>query len=278
MNIAWFNGELLPLRGIAIDPTDRGFLLGDGFFETMAAQDGRVIRFSQHMARLDKTAKALKLTLPYAQSELTEAIHDVLTGCQLLSKRASLRLTVTRGSGPRGLLPPLEARPQVLITASEAPDHFPAAKVKTVSVRRNEQSPASRIKSLCYLDGIFAFEEAHEQGADEALLLNTAGNIAEGSISNIFFIKGDKLYTPKIEDGALPGVMRDCIIELASSVGLEAIEQTLPPSFVQECDEAFLTNSLVRIRPIHELDGRILPSQTKAQNLLEAIKKSEAVN
>lgn len=274
--IAWFNGDLLPLQGVAISPTDRGFLLGDGFFETMAASQGKVVRFDDHMKRLQATADKMSLPIPYNQNEIMDGIRDVLAGCQLTQCRAAIRLTITRGSGPRGLLPPLEITPQILISAAEVPEHFSSAKVKTVSVRRNEFSPATQIKSLCYLDNIFAFEEAHEQGADEALMLNTQGNIAECSISNIFFIRNDQLLTPRIEDGCLPGTMRSTVLKTAIDLGMTVSEESLSPEVTQTCDEAFLTNSLYRVRTIHEIDGRLMPSEHWADKLLKAVKDSEA--
>lgn len=273
--IAWFDAELLPLGGVSIPATDRGFLLGDGFFETMAATDGQVIRFNAHMDRLEETAAFLKTPLRYTRGDIAAAIQDVLTANGLNDKRAALRLTITRGSGPRGILPPLDICPHMLISASEAPDHFPAAKVKTVSLRRNEKSPTSRIKSLCYMDNILAMQEAKEAGADEALLLNTIGNIAEGSISNIFFIQGNDLLTPSIEDGALPGVMRKTVLSVATLMGLTAQETSLTPEIIQSCDEAFLTNSLFRLRTILEIDGRAIPSQAMCDQLHQKIKETE---
>jgi branched-chain amino acid aminotransferase len=273
--IAWFDGALLPLGGVSIPATDRGFLLGDGFFETMAACNGQVIRFNDHMDRLENTAAFLKTPLRYTRAEITAAIHDVLIANGLANKRAALRLTVTRGSGPRGILPPLDICPHMLISASEAPDHFPAAKVKTVSLCRNEKSPTSRIKSLCYMDNILAMQEAKEAGADEALMLNTTGKIAEGSISNIFFLQGKNLLTPSVEDGALPGVMRKTVLSVAAQMALSVQEASLTPDIIQTCDEAFLTNSLFRLRAIFEIDGRAIPSQTKGDQLLNKIKEVE---
>lgn len=273
--ISWFNGDLLPLGGVSISATDRGFLLGDGFFETMAANSAKVVRFHDHMKRLHETADKLSLPIPYSLDEITHAINDVLVGCQLTKCRAAVRLTITRGSGPRGLLAPLELNPQILITATQAPDHYPTANVKTVSVRRNEFSPTCNIKSLCYMDAIFAFKEAHEQGADEALLLNTSGNIAEGTISNIFFVKEDALFTPKIEDGCLPGTARTAVINVAHHLGMTVHEESLRPDIIQTCDEAFLTNSLYRVRTIHELDGRLMPSEAWADKIMNSLKAQE---
>ncbi|WP_417841199.1 aminotransferase class IV [Terasakiella sp.] len=265
--IAWFNGELFPLDGIAIKATDRGFTLGDGFFETMLAQQGQVAHFDAHMARLHESAHMMDIPLPYSTDEIGKAIDDVLTACQLKDKRAALRLTVTRGSGPRGLLPPLEITPQVLLSASDVPDHFPSAKLALVTMRRNEFNPTSRIKSLNYLDNIFALREAVAKGADEALLLNTQGHIAEGSVSNIFFIKNNALYTPPIEDGCLPGVMRAHVLQTARTLGLNTHERSIGIGIIQTCNEAFLTNSLVGIRPVHQIDGLQIPDQVWTEKL-----------
>jgi len=273
--IAWYNGDLLPLGGIAIPATDRGFLLGDGFYETIACNNGVPVRYDAHMARLLKTADYMKIPLPYSLDEIGAAINDVLVGCQLMKCRAALRLTLTRGSGPRGLLAPLDINPTVMISAAEVPNQYASAKIKTVSVVRNEHNPSAKIKSLCYIDNIFAFEEAHAEGCDEALMLNTKGNIAEGSISNIFFIKGNCLLCPAIEEGALPGTMRQAVLEKATALGLSTQETSLSPEVLLTCDEAFLTNSLMRVRPIHEIDGRQIPSQAWGDKLLTALIKDE---
>lgn len=273
--IAWYNGDLLPLGNIAIPATDRGFLLGDGFYETIACNNGNPVRFDDHMKRFLKTAGYMNIPLPYNLDEIRTAINDVLVGCQLMECRSALRLTLTRGSGPRGLLAPIDINPTIIISAAEVPNQYASAKIKTVSVVRNEHNPSAKIKSLCYIDNIFAFEEAHAAGCDEALMLNTKGNIAEGSISNIFFIKDDCLLSPAIEEGALPGTMRQAVLQKAIELGLPTCETRLSPEILLTCEEAFLTNSLMRVRPIHEIDGRHIPSQTWGDKLLAALIKDE---
>lgn len=265
--IGWCNGELLPLAGMSIKVTDRGFTLGDGLFETIAAHQGKVAHFPAHMARLRDSAVIMDLTIPYRDDEILQAINNVLLGCQLHTQKAALRLTISRGSGPRGLLAPQDATPQVLITASTVPDYFPSAKLARVSMRRNEFTPTCQIKSLNYLDNIFAMREAVDKGADEALLLNTQGHIAEGSVSNIFFIKNDALYTPRLQDGCLPGVMRAHVIKTAHSIGLNVHEKSMGVGILQTCNEAFLTNSLVGIRPVHQIDDLHITSQVWTDKL-----------
>ncbi|WP_419800013.1 aminotransferase class IV [Terasakiella sp.] len=161
----------------------------------------------------------------------------------------------------------MEIAPQVLLSASDVPDHFPSAKLALVTIRRNEFNPTSRIKSLNYLDNIFALREAVAKGADEALLLNTQGHIAEGTISNIFFIKNNALYTPRINDGCLPGVMRAHVLQTAQKIGLHTHEISMGVGIIQTCNEAFLTNSLVGIRPVHQIDGLQIPDQIWTEKL-----------
>lgn len=268
---AWFDGHLMHVNDVAIHATDRGFLLGDGFFETLAAQNGRTIHLSRHLKRLEETAAFFHAPLPYDTDDLIKAIHDVLTGSHLTQCRASVRITVSRGAGPRGLLPPLELKPHVLITASDVPESFSSARVCQVSLRRNETSPASAFKTLSYMDNILAFEEAHARTCDEALMLNSQGFIAEGAISNIFFIQQGTLLTPRKEDGILPGITRQLVLESAADLGLGVEEKALSPDIIQSCEEAFLTNSLVRVRPIYEIDGRKIPSETISRKLLDHV-------
>ena len=124
------------------------------------------------------------------------------------------------------------------------------------SVRRNETSPLSRIKSLNYLDNLLAREDARRHGADEAILLNTRGFVAEGSASNVFLVQQGSLLTPGVESGALPGITRRVVLELVSAVGLEPVESEIEMSVFGDASEAFLTNSVVEIMPLTSLDGR----------------------
>ncbi len=208
--MVYLNGQLHPRAEARIDPTDRGLLLGDGLFETMRADRGRIFR-----------------------------------------------LTLTRGPGPRGLLPPPDPRPTLLITASHLPSTpHPPATAHIASIRRNEHSPLSNIKSLNYLDNLIARQEALAHGADEALLLNTAGHLAEASSANLFVVTDGILHTPSLTDGALPGITRAVVLEVAAELGLPAAETSLTPLDLARADEAFLTNSLMGIRALVKVRGQ----------------------
>lgn len=243
----WFNGELHDSDVTCISPMDRGFLLGDGLFETMAVRAGRVRRLDAHMARLAHGAEVIGLDLPAL--DLPAVFAETLQANGL--EEAVLRLTVTRGAGPRGILPPAETRPSVLVSAAPLPPPTAPARCIVASVtRRNEHSPLARVKSLAYLDNILARREAAARGADEAILLNTAGRVAEASIANLFVVQGGRLATPPLEEGVLAGTMRAAVLALGGE------ERALEISDLIAAEEVFLTSSL-GIRPVAAIGERL---------------------
>ncbi len=255
MSTVWLSGELVAADAARIDPRDRGFLLGDGVFETFAATDGHVYRLAEHLARMRDGAALLGIPVP--ANDIERAVQAVLEANGLARGRAALRLTLSHGVGPRGLLAPAEPQPVLLLTATAASDPPTTMTAVTVSVRRNEHSPAASIKHMSYLDNVIARNEAARNGAAEALMLNGAGNIAEASAANVFAIdSGGALVTPALTEGALPGVTRRAVIELAAGCGLDARETILSVERLAEAAEAFLTNSLIGVCPLVALDGR----------------------
>ncbi len=257
----WLNGALVPTDAARIAPGDRGFTLGDGLFETLAARGGSITRLPAHLARLAAGAQVLGLEVP--AFDLTTIAAALLQAHQL--DDGILRLTLTRGEGVRGVLPPPHPIPTLLVTL--APIAAPAAPARLVvaqGTRRNEHSPLSRIKSLNYLDNILARQEAHRRGADDALLLNTQGRIAESTIANVFLVCDGDLVTPPLSDGALPGVMR------AEVLARGAREAPVMPEDLEAADEIFLTSSL-GLRSVREIEGRALPSCAAAEALRRAL-------
>lgn len=247
-DIIHLNGRLIPKAEARIDPSDRGLTLGDGLFETIRARDGGILRLSRHLRRLRAGAAVLGLDVPYSDPDLGLFLAETLSENGM--REGVLRLTLTRGPSGRGLLPSGPSSPTLMITAS-GPDAAPgpASAVIATVTRRNEHSPLARCKCLNFLDNILARQEAEKLGADEALLLNTAGRLAEASAANLFVVIGAELLTPPVEDGALPGVMRADVMER-----LGARECPLAPDDLARASEAFLTNSLA-IRPLTRVDG-----------------------
>lgn len=254
----FLNGALVADDEARIAPSDRGFTLGDGLFETLKVKAGVPMRLSAHLARLARGAQVIGLKLPtldfaaiLAQTLAANAIAD-----------GSARITVTRGSGPRGVLPPAAPAPTVLVTcAPAAPPAGPARLVIARSTRRNEFSPLASIKSLNYLDNILARQEATARGADDGILLNTQGRVTETSIANLFALVDGRLVTPPVSEGVLPGVMRAEVL----AHGVE--EAPLTEDDLARASEIFLTSSL-GIRKVAGLEGRTLPDHAEADRLL----------
>ena len=262
----WLNRILVAYDAARIDPRDRGFTLGDGLFETIRVRQGVILRLPRHLARLRNGANVLALALQWTDAEIENAILQTIEANRL--KDAVVRLTVSRGvPSIRGLLPDSKVENTTMVIQAESFTGYPSeiyrrgihAVISTI--RRNEFSPLANVKSLNYLDNILARQEAAKKGADDALMLNTAGNIACASAANIFFVKGDTLITPPLNDGALPGTMRAYVMnELMPKYGLAAVERSVFPAEIYEMDEAFLTNALMGVMPLVSVDGRILGS------------------
>ncbi|PWC43191.1 aminotransferase class IV [Azospirillum sp. TSO22-1] len=251
MTEVWLNGVIVPESEARIAPADRGLLLGDGLFETLRVSGGRPLRLDRHLARLRAGAEILGLAVPLDDAGLAAAMERLLERRGL--SEASLRLTLTRGPGPRGLLPPAEPTPTLLITAAPRTPPLPPARVVVArETRRNEHSPLSRIKSLSTLDGVLARQEAARRGADDALLLNTAGRVAEASAANLFLWLDGALVTPPVAEGALPGVLRAAVLE-----AFPVAERPVTVEDLARTEEAFLTSSL-GVRPVVTVDGRTL--------------------
>jgi branched-chain amino acid aminotransferase len=241
------NGIILPDAEARIDPADRGFTLGEGLFETIAVHGGVPLRLEAHLARLADGAEQLGLPLPGGRDGVAQAIHDLLAATPLLPE-AVLRLTLTGGPAPRGLLPPSTPSPTLLITTAPLPPPpSPARALIARSTCRNEYSPLSRLKTTNYLDSILARREAAAAGFDEALLLNTQGRLAEASMANLFVVIGGVAITPPISEGALPGIRRAAVI-----AALGAMERPLTIDDLAKAEEVFLTSSL-SVRPIMEV-------------------------
>ena len=252
----YLDGRIVDPEQARIDPRDRGFLLGDGLFETMRAERGRVSFLDRHLDRLEAGAATLGIPLPQPRPALAAACLEVLQANGLTNRIAAVRLTLSRGPGPRGLAPPADPAPTLLIAvAAIAEGPLAPARAVISSIRRNEHSPLSRIKSLNYLDAVLALREARERGPNEALLCNTAGRLACASAANVFLVRGGALLTPSLGEGVLPGITRGLILDLASELGSSAEETAIPPSALERAEEVFLTNSLIGIRPLVAVDG-----------------------
>ncbi|WP_423223256.1 aminotransferase class IV [Candidatus Amarolinea aalborgensis] len=258
MSFVHVNGELLPEQNARISVHDRGFLLGDGLFETMRAAGGRVLHLDQHLARLSRGAAVLGFELP-PQAGLADAVHSTLAANDLASREAVVRLTVSRGVGPRGLGPPLRPSPTVVIIAAPLTAPLPVQQTAiTLPFRLDAASPLVGLKTLNYLPQILGRQAALAAGADEGIFLNHADALVEGCASNLFWVRGNLLCTPDLTCGPLPGITRAIALTLASTLGLSVREGAFARSALAEADEAFLTNSVLGFMPLTRLDDRAI--------------------
>lgn len=234
-----------------IPPDDRGLLLGDGLFETVLAVDGALVSLAAHLDRM--TAGCAVLGLPTLDQALAERLMgEALAGID--APRAAVRLTLTAGSGGRGLDRPTAPEPRLLASAAASPRPSGPARLVTSSVRRNEGSPAARLKTLAYLDNVLARAQARELGADEALMLNSQGEAACAAAANVFWVRGERIYTPALECGVLAGTMRARVLAAAARLGVEAAEVRAPGAALTDAEAVFLTNSLIGVRAVSGLD------------------------
>ncbi len=266
----YLNGAIVARNQARIDVADRGLLLADGLFETLRAYDGRPFRLADHLQRLGRAAVELGIPLPVDMPDLAGAVDALLAANRLLQGDAALRITLTRGVGQRGLLPPENPEPTLMITATAYhPPEAAAMSAVFVAIRRNEGSPLSRLKSLNYLDNVLAARDAAAQGADEAIMLNNRGHAVCGARSNVFALVEDVLVTPPLADGALGGITRHLVLEAVRDLGLQAAERSLLPGELEHAREIFLTNSLLEIMPLGRLGPRDLPERRISAGIKE---------
>jgi branched-chain amino acid aminotransferase len=257
--IVYLDGSFLPRSEAKISPFDHGFLYGYGLFETMRAYNGHLPFLERHLARLEGSAQLLGLASGLAGFNLEGGCRETLRVNGL--RDARLRLTVSGGEGEMVPDPSIRQRSTVLIVAQSytppPPETYEQGfRAVVASLRRNSQSPLSRVKSTNYLESLLARRQAKAAGADEAIFLNDRGFLAEASTSNIFLVVGGVLLTPPLDSGILPGITRQAVLDLAPPLGVTAKEQETKLKDLFEAEEAFLTNSLLEIMPLTGVEER----------------------
>lgn len=276
----WIDGEYHDRSTAKISVFDHGLLYGDGVFEGVRAYDGVMFRLQQHLERLYDSAKAIALTVPMPLEELRDVTIEALARSGIAN--AYLRHIVTRGVGDLGLDPRKCPRASIIIIV-DVIKMFPAERLAeglvvvtagTPVAQRESLSP--RVKSLNYLAHVMAKLEGINAGADEALMLDSGGTVAEASGQNVFVVKDGVLRTPPVFAGILQGVTRDAVLELAEELGITAKEEQLNRYDLYTADEVFLTGTATEIVSVRSLDGRrigeTLPGPVTAR-LMEAFRE-----
>ncbi|WP_370875825.1 branched-chain-amino-acid transaminase [Caldalkalibacillus uzonensis] len=274
------DGEFVTKEDAKVSVYDHAFLYGDGVFEGIRAYSGNVFKLKEHLERLYNSAKVIMLEIPYTMEEMEQIICETLRKNQL--EDAYIRLVVSRGKGNLGLDPFTCGRPQVIVIA-EALALYPkeyyekGLEIVTVATRRNRPDVLSpKIKSLNYLNNILVKIEAHLAGVKEAMMLNTEGYVVECSGDNIFLVKNGVLYTPPTYLGALEGITRNAIIELAREKGYVVKEEPFTQYDVYTADEVFLTGTAAEVIAVVKVDGRVIGDGQPGphtQTLLQAFRE-----
>jgi branched-chain amino acid aminotransferase len=277
----FIDGKYLNERDAKVSVFDHGLLYGDGIFEGIRIYNGRIFKLKEHIDRLFYSAKAILLEIPMSHMELMKATVET---CRQNKLRAGyIRLVVTRGVGNLGLNPRSCKKPSVIIIADKI-QVYPAElyargmDIVTVPTVRNLHSALNpAIKSLNYLNNILAKIEANNAGVEEAVMLNAEGFVAECTADNLFILKNGEVFTPPNSAGALYGITRQTVIDLAHAAGLKVSEPNLTRYDLFNADECFLTGTGAEIMPVVKIDGRIIGTGKPGKFTRELVEKYHAL-
>lgn len=248
VQLIYLNGQILSSEAARVSPTDRGLLYGDGLYETIRVRRARPLRIDLHAARLAAGLRLLRIDP--GDFDLARAVESVLEANGLADAR--VRATVTRGD--QSLFP--SAPVTILIAAEPLQEHPPEpVRASIATLRRDQLSPLTRAKTLNCLASVVSLLEARARGADDAILLNNAGRVAEATTANVFIVSGTRLLTPPPEEGCLPGTVREAVLDVAPALGFEPVVAPLELTDVLSADELFLTSAIRLPRPVCSVDG-----------------------
>jgi branched-chain amino acid aminotransferase len=258
----YIDGKYLGERDAKISVFDHGLLYGDGIFEGIRAYNGRVFKLKEHIDRLFYSAKAIMLEIPLSHEDIMQAVVKTCRDNKI--RDGYIRLVITRGVGTLGINPNRCKTPSVIIIADKI-QLYPEAMYRrgldiiTVPTTRNLHSALNpAIKSLNYLNNVLAKIEANNGGVEEAVMLNAEGFVSECTGDNIFIVKGKQLLTPPLSAGALYGITREVVMELARKEGLTVAEPNLTRYDLFIADECFLTGTGAELIPVVKIDGRVI--------------------
>jgi branched-chain amino acid aminotransferase len=256
----YIDGKFYSEANAKISVFDHGLLYGDGVFEGIRFYNGRVFRLEEHLQRLWDSARSICLEVPMTVRDMTEAVLETIRQNHL--RDGYIRLLITRGVGNLGLNPTQCKSPSVIIIAATIALYHEdfyrkGLTIVTCATRRSNAAALNpAVKSLNYLNNVMARIEANLAGADEALMLNDAGNVAECTADNVFVVKHGQISTPPVTAGALRGITRSLVFEIAAELGIKVLEADITRHDVFVADECFLTGTAAEIVPVVKADGR----------------------
>ncbi len=260
------NDGLVPAGEARVSVFDRGFMYGDAVFDTVRVYGGHPFQLDRHLGRLQGSASAIGLVLPRSLERIARDVRAVLDRNGLARADAVVRVSVSRGAGGRGLSTADVRDPTYVVAPYPVPERVAeiqasGIRLTVVGTRRvsGDALPAAA-KHANYLNSILAYGQAQAGGADDALLLNADGDLAECAGANLFLVSGGRVRTPDVETGILPGCARAFVVELCRGHGLELDEARLKPEALDDADEVFVTNSVWEVVPVRRVDHREYPA------------------
>jgi 4-amino-4-deoxychorismate lyase len=258
MMYVYVNGHIVKKEEARISPFDHGFMYGIGLFETFRTYEGHPFLLDDHLQRLNDSLQEVNIKLQLKRAEVVEIIQQLLEANKL--KDAYVRLNVSAGIGDLGLQTNEYEEPTIIIYMKPVPHFSSNEKVcKILNTRRNSPEGETRLKSHHYLNNIFGKREIGNDPNIEGIFLNEAGFVAEGIVSNIFWVKNDIVYTPSLDTGILNGITRQFVLTLLSALGIKCEEGLYKLNELEQADEIFLTNSIQEIVPVRQLNARMYP-------------------
>jgi branched-chain amino acid aminotransferase len=255
----YLNDRLVPRQSAVVSVYDRGFLYGDGVFETLRVYQGKIFKAREHISRLFRSVKAISLAIPVTPEDIQKILTETLEANRL--RDARLRITISRGLDEVGFEPKTSSSPTIVVVAEEFSGHpeilyergVNIAVVKTRKIPAISLNP--QIKSLNYLNPLLAKMESQKMGVFEGILLNQEGYLCEGTVSNLFLVKEGHLLTPAPFCGILEGITRQTVLEMAQKSGIPVKEENLRPEEIFGADECFLTNTMMELMPAVKISG-----------------------
>jgi len=283
--LIYLDGELVPREAAKVSVFDHGLLYGDGVFEGIRVYNRRIFRLDAHLDRLYDSARALALAIPLARAELAEAVRSTVRANR--REDGYIRLIVTRGVGDLGVDPRSCPRPSVVVIVTDIrlyPSELyqKGLKVITSATRQvSHEAVDPRVKSLNYLKNVLAKIDAAQAGAHEAIMLNAEGFVAECTGDNLYVVRGGTILTPAPQDGALEGITRGALLELAAEAGIAARETRLTRFDLYTAEECFLSGTGAEVIAVTQVDGRPIgggdpgPVTRRLQQAFQAMARNE---
>jgi len=257
--LVYINGDLVPAEEAKISVFDAAFLYGEGLFETLRANGGKILFINDHLQRLYRGAKTLDIPIPFSREKLTAAVEHTLKANHL--QDAYIRINISAEEADVGVRKRIPADTHIVIFA-KPPEPYPkklyqkGCTLITIRSIPNDPVGVATIKTTNYLLKMIARREVAQRKADEGILLNSKGHVTECAGSNLFVIKNKKLITPPIDEGVMPGVTRKWVLKIAKRLNMKLSEQRITPKSLASADEIFITSTLKDVMPVAKLDGK----------------------